>query len=83
MDKSQCDSRVKAYRNGKTFEQCRQEARGVVGLLAAEIAQTGEVSWSRVMEASGHDEIVYKLSLKYLREQGHDIGNNKMPRVKQ
>jgi hypothetical protein len=51
--------------------------------LAAEIARSGEVSWSRVMEASGHDEIVYKLSLKYLREKGYDIGNNKAPRVKQ
>ena len=51
--------------------------------MAAEIAQSGEVSWSRVMEASGHDEIVYKLSLKYLRERGHDIGNYQTPRVKQ
>ena len=78
-----CDPRVKAYRNGKTFEQCRQEARHAADVLAAEIAQSGEVSWSRVMEASGHDEIVYKLSLKYLRERGHDIGNYQTPRVKQ
>ena len=26
-----------------------------------------------MLEASGHDEIVYKLSLKYLREQGHEV----------
>ncbi len=78
-----CDPRVKAYRNGKTFDECRQEARQAAEILAAEIARSGEVSWSRVIEASGHDEIVYKLSLKYLREKGHDIGNNKAPRVKQ
>ena len=29
-----------------------------------------------------HDELVYKLTLKYLRQGGHDIGNNKIPRVK-
>lgn len=77
-----CDSRTKAYKNGKTFDQCRQEARQVTGVLAQEIAQAGEVSWKRVLEASGHDEIVYKLTLKYLREQGHDIGNFQSPRVK-
>lgn len=78
-----CDSRVRAYRNGKTFDQCRQEARQAAATLAQEIARSGEVSWSRVLEAAGHDEIVYKLSLKYLREQGFDIGNFERPRVKQ
>jgi hypothetical protein len=77
-----CDSRTHAYRNGKTFEQCRQEARTVAGQLEAEIARAGEVSWPRVLEAAGHDEIVYKLTLKYLREKGYDIGNFKAPRVK-
>ena len=28
------------------------------------------------------DELVYKLTLKYLRQKGYDIGNNKIPRVK-
>lgn len=78
-----CDSRTHAYRNGKTFEQCCQEARGVTGILAGEIGQSGEVAWSRVLEAAGHDEIVYKLTLKYLRERGFDIGNFEAPRVKQ
>jgi hypothetical protein len=35
-----------------------------------------------VLEAAGHDEIVYKLTLKYLREKGYDIGNFQTPRVK-
>lgn len=76
-----CDSRVKAYRNGKTFDQCRQQARQVTEILAAEIIVAGEVSWPRVLEASGHDEIVYKLCLKYLREKGYDIGNYQLPRI--
>lgn len=77
-----CDSRTRAYRNGKTFDQCRQEARHVADALVQEIAKAGEVSWSYVLEASGHDEIVYKLALKYLRLQGYDIGNFQAPRVK-
>lgn len=77
-----CDSRTHAYRNGKTFEQCRQEARATTEVLAAEIGQAGEVSWQRVLEAAGHDEIVYKLALKYLREKGFDIGNFHAPRVR-
>ncbi len=77
-----CDSRTHAYRNGKTFDQCRQEARAATDALASEIMQAGEVSWSRVLQVAGHDEIVYKLTLKYLRENGYDIGNFKTPRVK-
>lgn len=77
-----CDPRTKAYRNGKTFDQCRQEARQVTDALVREIAGAGEVSWSRVLEASGHDEIVYKLTLKYLRLLGYDIGNFQIPRVR-
>jgi sporulation protein YlmC with PRC-barrel domain len=29
-----------------------------------------------------YDELVYKLTLKYLRQKGYDIGYNKTPRVK-
>jgi hypothetical protein len=31
---------------------------------------------------ANNDELVYKLTLKYLRQRGFDIGNNKTPRVK-
>jgi hypothetical protein len=74
-----CDSR--AYQGGKTFDLCRQEARRNSAELAGEIERLGQVSWTRVLEAAGHDEIVYKLSLKYLREAGYDIGNSSVPRV--
>jgi hypothetical protein len=45
-------------------------------------SENGEVSWNKILELADHDELVYKLTLKYLREMGYDIGNNKNPRVK-
>jgi len=63
------------------MEECRQEARKTADLLSEEISNTGEISWKRVLEVD-HDELVYKLTLKYLRQRGYDIGNNTIPRVK-
>jgi hypothetical protein len=77
-----CDVRVHAYKNGKTMEQCKEEARKNTEILSDKILEKGEVSWTRVLEVADHDELVYKLTLKYLRQGGHDIGNNKIPRVK-
>ena len=79
---SSCDVRTHAYKNGKTMEQCREEARKNTEILSDEILEKGEVSWTRVLEVADHDELVYKLTLKYLRQRGHDIGNNKIPRVR-
>ena len=82
MDRDKiCDSRSTAYKKGKTFEDCKQEAVRNVQLFSKEIQNTGEISWSRILEIANHDELVYKLSLKFLRLQGYDIGNNKTPRV--
>ena len=53
-----------------------------IEVLSHEILKKGEVSWTRVLEVADHDELVYKLTLKYLRQRGYDIGNNKIPRVK-
>ncbi len=77
-----CNSRVHAYANGKTMEQCKEEARENTRVLSKELLENGEVSWARVLDTAGHDELVYKLTLKYLRLQGCDIGNNKIPRVR-
>jgi hypothetical protein len=79
---SSCDTRVHAYKNGKTMEQCREEARKNTELLSEEILKKGEVSWTRILEVTDYDELVYKLTLKSLRQRGYDIGNNKIPRVK-
>jgi hypothetical protein len=77
-----CDSRIHAYKNGKTMEQCRQEARKTTELLSKEISKTDEVSWKRVLEVTDYDELVYKLTLKYLRQKGYDIGNSTIPRIR-
>jgi len=79
---SKCDARLHAYKNGKTFEECKEEARLKTKILSEEILEKGEVSWGRVMEMADYDELVYKLTLKYLRQKGYDIGYNKVPRVK-
>jgi hypothetical protein len=79
---SGCDVRVHAYKNGKTMEQCREEAKKNTEILSDEILKKGEVSWTEVLEVADHDELIYKLTLKYLRQRGYDIGNNKIPRVK-
>ena len=77
-----CDIRVHAYKNGKTWEQCKEEARKNTELFSQEILKQGEVSWARILEMADYDELVYKLTLKYLRQKGYDIGYNKIPRVK-
>lgn len=79
---SSCDVRVHAYKNGKTMEQCREEARKNTLFLSEEISKKGEVSWARILNVADYDELVYKLTLKYLRQKGYDIGYNKIPRVK-
>ena len=81
-DSSSCDARVHAYKNGKTFEECKEEAIKNTELLSDEILKNGEVSWARILEMADYDELVYKLTLKYLRQKGYDIGYNKIPRVK-
>ena len=56
MEKAhKCDIRVHAYKNGKTMEQCREEARKNTELLSNEILKNTEVSWTRVLEVANHD----------------------------
>ena len=45
-----CDTRLHAYKNGKTFEECKEEARKNTELLSNEILKNGEVSWTRILE---------------------------------
>ena len=77
-----CDVRVHAYKNHKTFEECKEEARQNTEFLSKEILEKWEFSWARILEAANYDELVYKLTLKYLRQKGYDIGYDKLPRVK-
>jgi hypothetical protein len=76
-----CDSRTRAYKNGKTFDQCREIAKSVSSQLEKKIEQMGLVTWKEILEVSDNDELVYKLTLKYLREDGYNIGDWKTPQV--
>lgn len=81
-NKNSCDSHGTAYRKSKSFEECKEMALLNSNLLSSEIKDQGEVSWNRVLTVANNDELVYKLTLKYLRQRGFNIGNNKTPRVK-
>ena len=37
--------------------------------------------WSDLLDEVDHDELVYKLVLKYLRRDGFDIGNFENPQI--
>jgi hypothetical protein len=77
-----CDRRIKAYKNGKTFDQCREIAKSINIQIQKQILENGTVSWKELLEKVDHDELVYKLALKYLRLDGFDIGNSKIPEIK-
>jgi len=77
-----CDVRTRAYKNGKTFDQCKDIAESTNAKLKQQIEQSGKVSWSEILSKVDHDELVYKLTLKYLRRDGYDIGNWQIPEVK-
>jgi len=71
-----------AYRHGKTYEECKKLAEDFTVELKSEIEKNGKLLWSELLEKVKHDELVYKLTLKYLRRDGFDIGNNKIPEIK-
>ena len=77
-----CDRRVRAYKNGKTFDQCRNTAESMNPDFKKIIENNGKVLWTDILEKVDHDEIIYKLTLKFLRRDGYDIGNHKIPEVK-
>jgi hypothetical protein len=47
-----------------------------------QIDEKGKISWKEILEQVDHDELIYKLTLKFLRRDGYDIGNHKTPEVK-
>ena len=60
---SSCDVRVHAYKNGKTMEQCREEAKKNTEILSHEILEKGEVSWTKV---PGSEQITMNWSTNQL-----------------
>jgi hypothetical protein len=77
-----CDRRTRAYKNGKTFDQCREIAESLNPDFKKKINLHGKVLWTEILDQVNHDELIYKLTLKYLRRDGYDIGNYKIPEVK-
>ncbi len=77
-----CDRRTRAYKNGKTFDQCREIAESINPNFKKQIDQKGRILWTEILDQVNHDELIYKLTLKYLRRDGYDIGNYKIPEVK-
>ena len=80
MDK--CDRRVRAYKNGLTLEQCKDKAESMNPDFKRQIEENGRVTWTEILEQVDHDELIYKFTLKFLRRDGYDIGNYKIPEVK-
>ena len=77
-----CSSGGTAYRHGKTYEECKQMAENFTTELKPQIEKNGNLLWSELLEKVKHDELVYKLVLKYLRRDGFNIGTNKIPEIK-
>ena len=77
-----CDRHVRAYKNGKTFDECKEMAEFLNPDFKKHIEEKGRVLWTEILEKVDHDEILYKLTLKFLRRDGYDIGNHKIPEVK-
>jgi len=77
-----CDRRVRTYKNGKTFDECKEIAESLNLDFKKHIAENNKILWTEILEKVDHDELIYKLTLKFLRRDGYDIGNNKIPEVK-
>ncbi len=77
-----CDRRVRAYKNGKTLDQCKEIAESMNPDFKKQIDTKGKVLWTEILEQVNHDELIYKFTLKFLRRDGYDIGNHKIPEVK-
>ena len=76
-----CDGRGTSYMNGNSYEDCKKIAEDINTKLKPVINEQGSMLWKQLSEEVDHDELVYKLVLKYLRRDGFDIGNIDNPKV--
>ena len=76
-----CDSRGTSYMNGNSYEDCKKIAEDINTKLKPVITDNDSMSWKQLSEEVNHDELVYKLVLKYLRRDGFDIGNSNNPQI--
>jgi len=47
-----------------------------------QIDEKSKILWTEILQQVDNDELIYKLTLKFLRRDGYDIGNSKTPEVK-
>ena len=64
------------------FENCKLIAEEITEKIKPEIKQNGKMLWSELLEKANHDELIYKLTLKYLRRDGFNIGNSDIPEIR-
>lgn len=76
-----CDSRGTSYMNGNSYEDCKKIAEDINTKLKPVITDNDSMSWTQLSKEVDHDELVYKLVLKYLRRDGFDIGNSDNPQI--
>ena len=76
-----CDGRGTSDRNGNSYEDCKKIAEDINTRVKPIITDNGSMPWKQLSEEVDHDELVYKLVLKYLRRDGFDIGNFENPQV--
>ena len=76
-----CDGRGTSYRNGNSYEDCKKIAEDINTRLNPIINEKGILPWKQLSEEVEHDELVYKLVLKYLRRDGFDIGTFNNPQI--
>ena len=77
-----CDRRVRAYKNGKQWKSVRPLQNHLNPGFKKQIYKNKKILWTEILESVDHDELIYKLTLKFLRRDGYDIGNYKIPEVK-
>ena len=76
-----CDGRGTSYMNGNSYEDCKKIAEDINTKLKPVITDNDFMSWKQLSEEVNHDELVYKLVLKYLRRDGFDIGDSDNPQI--
>ena len=76
-----CSGRKTSYLNGKSYEDCKKTAEIINENLNNKIIEKGKFEWSELLIEVDHDELIYKLVLKYLRRDGFDIGNFQNPQI--
>jgi len=78
-----CDGRGTSYKNGNSYEDCKKIAEKINTKLKPTITGESPLPWKKLSEEVDHDELVYKLVLKYLRRDGFDIGDFENPQITQ